>query len=80
VRREKKRERERDREGENMAMSSRRAGYEREFFIDNLVVRIHFIIVMVGLTGLAPWEFAFPFPGSLAYTLLVLRRAGHETL
>ena len=27
---------------------------EREFFIDNLLVRIHFIIVMVGWTGLAP--------------------------
>jgi len=29
---------------------------EREFFIDNLQVRIHFIIVMIGWTGLAPWE------------------------
>jgi len=38
---------------------------EREFFIDNLLVRIHFIIVMVWWTGLAPWEFEFPFPGSL---------------
>ena len=27
---------------------------EREFFIDNLLVRIHFIIVMVRWTGLAP--------------------------
>jgi len=26
---------------------------EREFFIDNLLVRIHFIVVMVGWTGLA---------------------------
>ena len=24
---------------------------EREFFIDNLLVRIHFIIVMIGWTG-----------------------------
>jgi len=31
---------------------------EREFFIDNLLVRIHFIIVMIWWTGLAPWEFA----------------------
>ena len=38
---------------------------EREFFIDNLLVRIHFIIEMIWWTGLAPWEFEFPFPGSL---------------
>ena len=43
---------------------------EREFFIDNLVVRIHFIIVMIRWTGLAPWEFEFPFPGSLTSTFL----------
>ena len=30
---------------------------EREFFIDNLLVRIQFIIVMIRWTGLAPWEF-----------------------
>ena len=29
---------------------------KREFFIDNLLVRIHFIIVMIRWTGLAPWE------------------------
>jgi len=34
---------------------------EREFFIDNLLVRIHCIIVMVRWTGLAPLEFEFPF-------------------
>ena len=44
---------------------------EREFFIDNLLDRIHFIIVMVWWTGLAPWEFEFPFPGSLISTFLV---------
>jgi len=33
---------------------------EREFFIDNLLVRINFIIVMIRWTGLAPWEFAKP--------------------
>ena len=38
---------------------------EREFFIDNLLARIHFIIVMIWWTGLAPWEFETPFPGSL---------------
>jgi len=38
---------------------------EREFLIDNLLVRIHFIIVTIKWTSLAPWEFEFPFPGSL---------------
>ena len=33
---------------------------QREFFIDNLLVRIHFIILMIRWTGLAPWEFEFP--------------------
>ena len=41
---------------------------ERDFFIDNLLVRVHFIIVMIRWTGLAPWEFEFPFPGSLTST------------
>jgi len=41
---------------------------EREFGIDNLLVRIHFIIMMIMWTGLAPWEFEFPFPGSLVST------------
>ena len=45
---------------------------EREFFIGNLLVRIHFIIEMIRWTGLAPWEFEFPFPGSLTSTFLVL--------
>ena len=36
---------------------------EREFVIDNLLVRIHFIIEMFWWTGLAPWEFRFPVPG-----------------
>ena len=43
---------------------------QREFFIDNLLVRIHFIIVVIRRTGLAPWEFEFPFPGSLTSTFL----------
>ena len=30
---------------------------ERHFVIDNLLVRIHFIIDMIWWTGLAPWEF-----------------------
>ena len=36
-----------------------------------LLVRIHQIIVMMKWTGLAPWEFEFPFPGSLTSTFLV---------
>ena len=40
----------------------------RELSIDNLLVRIHFIIVMIRWTGFAPWEFEFPFPGSLTST------------
>ena len=45
---------------------------QRQFFIDNLLVRIHFIIEMIRWTGLAPWEFELPFPGSLTSTFLVL--------
>ena len=46
---------------------------EREFFIDNLLVRIHLIMSQMCFwwTGLAPWEFEFPFPGSLISTFLV---------
>ena len=43
---------------------------ETEFFIDNLLVRIHFIIVMIRWTGLAPWEYALPFLGSPTSTFL----------
>ena len=43
---------------------------EREFFIDNLLVQILFIIVMIRWTGLVPWEFESPFPGSLTSTFL----------
>ena len=42
-----------------------------ELFVDNLLVRIHFIIVMIRWTDLAPWEFEYPFPGSLTSTFLV---------
>ena len=41
-----------------------RRAREREFFIDSLLVRIYFIIVMIRWTGLAPWEFEFPFPNA----------------
>ena len=33
---------------------------ERDFFIDNLLARIHFMIEMILWTSLAPWEFEFP--------------------
>ena len=46
---------------------------QRDLFIDNLLVRIHFIIVMIRWTGHAPWEFEFPFPGSLTSTFLETR-------
>jgi len=36
---------------------------ESVFVIDNLLVRIHCIIAMIRWTGLAPWEFEFPFWG-----------------
>ena len=45
-------------------------GKGETFFIDNLMVQIHFIIEMIWWTGLAPWEFEFPFPGSLTSTFL----------
>ena len=38
---------------------------DREFVIDNLLVRIHVIIVMIRWTGLAPWESEFSFSGVL---------------
>jgi hypothetical protein len=40
-----------------------------EIFIDNLLVRIHFTVVMMRWTGLAPWKFEFPFSGSLTSRL-----------
>ena len=43
---------------------------DREIFLDNLLVRIRFIIVMIRWTGFAPWEVEIPFPGSLTCTFL----------
>ena len=40
-----------------------RRPWEREFFINNLLVRIHLIIEMIRRTGLAPWDFELPFQG-----------------
>jgi hypothetical protein len=34
---------------------------------NSLLVRIHFIIENFRWTGLAPWEFEFPLPGSLVF-------------
>ena len=45
---------------------------ERVFFIENLLVRIHLIIVVIRWTGLAPWEFEFPFSGSLTSSVSLL--------
>ena len=42
----------------------------REFFMEKLLVPIHFIIVMIRWTGLAPWNFEVPFSGSLTSTFL----------
>ena len=46
------------------------SGRQREFYIDNRPVRIHFIIVMIRWAGPALWEFEFPSPGSLRSTFL----------
>ena len=54
----------------NLILEIRNPTREREFFIENLLVRIHFIIVMIGWTGLAPWEFESLSPGSLLSTFL----------
>ena len=43
------------------AVTEAMGGRERDFFIDNLLVRIHFIIEMIWGTGLAPWEFEIFF-------------------
>jgi len=39
---------------------------ERESLIKNLLVRVHFIFEMICWTGLAPWEFEFPFPVAIS--------------
>ena len=56
--------------GHTMDTSFHNKSREREFCIDNLLVRVHFIIVMMRWTGLAPSVFEFPFPGSLTSTFL----------
>ena len=44
---------------------------ERDFFINNLLVLIHFIVVMMRWTGLAPWETEFSVPDSGSSTFLL---------
>jgi len=46
----------------------------------SLLVRIHFIIVMIRWTGLAPCEFEFPFSGSHTSTFLAPRTTEHKWL
>ena len=43
---------------------------EREFLIENLLVRVRSIIEKILWTGLASRDFEFPFPGSIASTFL----------
>ena len=45
-------------------------GPEKEFLIDNLLVRILSIIEIIRWTGLAPWDYEFPFAGSRTPTFL----------
>ena len=52
------------------------AGTDREFFFDNLLVRNHYIFVIIRWTGLAPQEFEFRFPGSLTSTFLLAGTSG----
>ena len=40
------------------------------YLVHKKVVRIHSFTVMIGWTGLTPWEFEFLFPGSLTSTFL----------
>ena len=50
----------------------RAGGRERDFFLEILLVRIHFIIEMIWWTGLALLEFEFPLPGSLTCTFAMI--------
>ena len=52
---------------------------KREFSTDNLLVRIHFIIVMIRGTGLAPWKFEFLCPDNVTYTFLESRFASRSS-
>ena len=52
---------------------------EREFFIDNLLVRIHFIIMMIRWTGLAPWKFEFFFQAASVFSNLLVEVFSRRT-
>ena len=56
--------------GEDAGTAVGNAVVEPRSLFFNLLVRIHFTIVMIRWTGLAPWEFEFPFPGSRISTFL----------
>jgi len=56
--------------------TARRYLRDREFFIEDLPIRIPSIIEMIWWTGLAPWKFESPFPGSLISTFLILEVPG----
>ena len=55
---------------------------EREFFIGNILVQIHFINVMISWTDLVPSDFELPLSGSLTSTFLppVPLNAQHHAL
>ena len=55
-----------------MAKPGCRPPSQREFFIDNLLVRINFIFVMIRWTCLAPWEFEFLFQVEMCLTAHVV--------
>ena len=40
---------------------------QREFLIDDILVRNCLIIIMIGWTGLAPWKFEFTFLGTSTF-------------
>ena len=58
------------------SMRSLELGTERDFRIDTLLIRNCFIVVMIRLTGLVPWELEFPF--HVALHLPSFRRAAHS--
>ena len=64
-------------EAAGMGLRPRSISTQREKkSIDNLLVRIRVTIWMMRWNGLEPWEFEFPFPGSLISTHVSL---GNET-
>ena len=58
----------------HLARGGEQSPTKRKFLFDNLLVRIHFIIVMMRWTGLTQREGQFPFPGSLSSTILASPR------